>query len=275
MSDDGSWLEVAEGVYARRYAELDLTTGLVVGDERCLVVDTRGDLEQGGELATAVRAITPLPWTVVYTHAHFDHAWGTEPFLPCEVWAHERCRTELDDHAETARAQWIAHYRDIGKAATAEAIGRTTIVPPVRTFTGRAELDLGGRAAMLLHPGLAHTDHDVVVHAPDTGVLFAGDVVEHAEAGFSADSFGPDTHLAAWPDALDVLLDLEPRVVVPGHGDPVGADFVRRHRDGLRSLVALKTALDRAETTREEAIAASCYPVDVTEAALATPRHSQ
>jgi glyoxylase-like metal-dependent hydrolase (beta-lactamase superfamily II) len=267
------WLEIADGVYARRYAELDLTTGLVVGAERCLVVDTRGDLEQGAELATAVRAITSLPWTVVYTHAHFDHAWGTEPFLPCEVWAHEDCRAELDDSAETARAQWIDHYRDEGKPATAEAIARTRIIRPDRTFAGRVQLELGGRAVVLLHAGLAHTGHDVVVHVPDAGVLFAGDVVEHAEAGFSADSFGPETHLAAWPDTLDVLLDLEPSVVVPGHGDPVHADFVRRHRDGLRRLVALKAALDRAETTKESAIAASPYPADVTEAAFAD--HSQ
>jgi hypothetical protein len=181
-----------------------------------LVVDTRGDLEQGAELANAVRAITSLPWTVVYTHAHFDHAWGSEPFLPCEVWAHEGCRAELDDHAETARAQWIAHYRDEGRPAIAEAIARTTVIRPSRTFTGRVPLDLGGRAAMLRHAG-------------------------------------------------------------PAHGDPVHVDFVRRHRDGLRRLVALRTALDRAEVTRDAAIAASPYPADVTEAALATPepRHSQ
>lgn len=271
MSKAGRWLAVAEGVYARRYDELDLTTGLVVGAERCLVVDTRGDLDQGTELAAAVRAVTSLPWTVVYTHAHFDHAWGTEAFLPCEVWAHERCGAELDRNAETARAKWIAHYRDEGRQAIAEAIARTRIIRPNRTFTGYVRLDLGGRTAELRHAGPAHTDHDVVVHVPDAGVLFAGDTVEHAEAGFSAYSFGPDTHLAAWPDTLDVLLDTQPQVVVPGHGDPVHAEFVRRHRDGLRTLIALKAALSRAEITKAAAIAASPYPPDVTEAALTAP----
>lgn len=276
MSEDGRWLEVADGVHARRHEELDLTTGLVIGTERCLVVDTRGDAEQGTDLAAAVRTITSLPWAVAYTHAHFDHSWGTEPFLPCEVWAHDGCRTRLNDDTETARAQWIAHYRGERKPAIADAIARTTIILPDRTFAGRAELDLGGRTAVLLHAGLGHTGHDVVVHIPSTDVLFAGDLVEHAESGFSAPSFGPDTHLAAWPDTLNALLDLEPRVVVPGHGDPVNAEFVRRHRDGLRKLVALKAALDHAEITWEEAFAASPYPADVTNAALATsePRDS-
>ncbi|WIV52815.1 MBL fold metallo-hydrolase [Amycolatopsis nalaikhensis] len=267
----GRWIDVAEGVHARRYEELDLTVGLVVGAERCLVVDTRGDLEQGAELAAAIREKTPLPWTVVYTHAHFDHAWGTEAFLPCEVWAHERCAAELAEHAEADRAKWVAHYRGEGKPEIAEAIARTTVAAPDHTFTGRVEVDLGGRAAVLLHPGPAHTGHDVVVHVPDAGVVFAGDVVEHAEAGFSAFSFSDETDLTAWPDALDAILALDPRVVVPGHGDPVDAAFVRYHRDGLHELISLKAGLGRGETTEVAAVAASRYPSDVTLAALATP----
>ena len=33
-----SWTEVAEGVHLSRHEELDLTTGLVIGAERCLVM---------------------------------------------------------------------------------------------------------------------------------------------------------------------------------------------------------------------------------------------
>jgi glyoxylase-like metal-dependent hydrolase (beta-lactamase superfamily II) len=267
----GHWLDLADGVHARRYEELDLTVGLIVGTERCLVVDTRGDLEQGAELAAAVRQLTPLPWVVAYTHAHFDHAWGTERFAPCEVWAHEGCRAELTEHAEDARARWTSYYREQGKPEIADAIARTTVVPPDHTFTDRVNFDLGGRTAVLLHPGRAHTGHDAVVHVPDADVVFAGDVVEHAEHGFSAFSFSGESDLTAWPDALDRILALVPRVVVPGHGEPVGAEFVRHHRDGLRELIALKAAVGRGETTEAAAVAAARYPADVTSAALATP----
>jgi glyoxylase-like metal-dependent hydrolase (beta-lactamase superfamily II) len=266
----GHWIEVADGVHARRYEELDLTVGLVVGAERCLVVDTRGDLDQGAELAAAVRELTSLPWAVVFTHAHFDHTWGTERFLPCAVWAHEGCRAELTEYAEGAREKWMAYYREEGKAAIANAIARTTFVVPDHLFTDRTELDLGGRTAVLLHPGRAHTDHDVVVHVPDAGIVFAGDIVENAAHGFSAFSFGADSDLTAWPDTLDTILALEPRVVVPGHGEPVDADFVRYHRHGLHELIALKAAVGRGESTEAAAVAASRYPADVTSAALKT-----
>jgi glyoxylase-like metal-dependent hydrolase (beta-lactamase superfamily II) len=257
-----TWSELADGVYARRHEELDLTTGLVVGEHRCLVIDTRGDADQGAELAAAVREITDRPWSVVYTHAHFDHAFGTAAFLPCDVWAHVRCRTAIVDRGEAAKASWSAKYREAGKPGIADALDRTTLTPPGRLVTDRTTLDLGGRTVELRHPGRAHTDHDLVVLVPDTRVVFAGDVVEHGPAGFTEYSFGDETHLADWPRAMDAILALRPEIVVPGHGDPVGPAFVREHRDGLRRLVELKTG---------GAGATSPYPAEVTRAALATP----
>lgn len=261
-----SWTEVADGIHVRRYEELDLTVGLVLGAERCLVVDTRGDVDQGAELAAAVRELTALPWAVVYTHAHFDHSFGTTPFLPCEVWAQAGCVAELAEHGDSERRKRAVQYRKEGKPEISDALERTSITLPDHPVHDRAELDLGSRTAVLRHPGPGHTGHDLIVHVPDAGVVFAGDLVEHGPHGFTADSFGPDTHLAAWPAALGALLALEPRVVVPGHGEPVDAAFVRQHCEGLRVLADLKAA----GVTPAEAIAASPYPADVTRAALAS-----
>jgi glyoxylase-like metal-dependent hydrolase (beta-lactamase superfamily II) len=225
-----SWLEVADGVYARRYAELDQTLGLVVGAQRCLVVDTGTDETHGAELAAAVREVTGLPWDVVLTHAHFDHFFGTAAFLPCRVWAHERCRSALVEGAEEHRADWVAHYgEDLGKPELARRLAAARLVLPTDVFTDRVRLDLGGRVADLVHPGLGHTDHDVVVHVPDADVVFAGDLVEQ---GMPA-KVGPDSVLAAWPSTLDAVLALDPRVIVPGHGEPVDPAFVRAQRDEL------------------------------------------
>ena len=97
---DGRWIEVGDGVLARRHTELDLTTGLVLGAERALVVDTRGDDQQGAELAEAIRAVTALPLTVVITHAHFDHCFGTAAFLPCPVYVATAGFDPLRDEGE-------------------------------------------------------------------------------------------------------------------------------------------------------------------------------
>jgi glyoxylase-like metal-dependent hydrolase (beta-lactamase superfamily II) len=223
------WLEVADGVYARRHAELDQTLGLVVGAARCLVIDSGTDETHGAEFAAAVREVTPLPWDLVITHAHFDHFFGTAAFLPCAVWAHARCREALETGAEEHRADWVARYRGQGKTELADRLARARLVLPTDVFSDRVSLDLGGRRVELVHPGLGHTDHDVVVHVPDAGVVFAGDLVEQG----APPSVGPDAVLAQWPATLDAVLALGPRTIVPGHGEPVDPAFVRAQRDEL------------------------------------------
>jgi glyoxylase-like metal-dependent hydrolase (beta-lactamase superfamily II) len=263
------WTAVGDGVLARTYAELDLTVGLVLGADRCLVVDTRGDAEQGAELAAAVREVTALPWTVAVTHAHFDHAFGTAAFPGAEVWAHEDCARELRDNAESYRAGWLARYEAEGRLDAAAALRRTEVVVPDRTVTGRASIDLGGREVQLAHHGPGHTGHDLVVRVPDAGVVFAGDLLERAETGsFSAESFGPDSDLRSWPDALAALLDPEPRIVVPGHGAPAGPGFVRRQRAELLALAELRDAVAAGEITALDARTRSPLPPVVTEAGL-------
>lgn len=261
---DGCWVEVGSRVYARRYAELDLTTGLVVGAERALVVDTRGDRAQGAELAAAVRAVTPLPVTVVYTHAHFDHCFGTCAFEVGRILAHPGCARTLADTAETQRAEWTGYYRERGDPDTAAALAATTVVPPTDLVV-KATLDLGGRTATISHPGPGHTDHDLVVHVPDPGVLFAGDLVERgAPPDFT------DAHPLAWPDALAALP--EAAVVVPGHGDPVERAFVAGQRAELAEVAGLCGAVLDGSRPEAELVRRSPYPEATTRTALARAR---
>ncbi|SDG18964.1 Glyoxylase, beta-lactamase superfamily II [Lentzea fradiae] len=194
-------IEIAPGVFVRRHAELDLTLGYITGAGDALLVDSGMDQALAREIS---------PSRIVLTHNHFDHVLATEAFLPCEVWAHEDCVVDdslLDDRA---------HYYD-------EPFNGT-LVAPTHTFRDTVTLDVGGRRVDLHHFGPAHTSHDVVVHVPDAGVVFAGDLVEQ---GAPAQA-GPDATPSNWRAVLDRLLELDPRVVVPGHGDPVDAEFVRR-----------------------------------------------
>jgi glyoxylase-like metal-dependent hydrolase (beta-lactamase superfamily II) len=83
---NAGWQEIGDGVFVRHHRSLDLNCGLVVGEGACLVVDTRSHLAEAAELIDAVRTITPHPWTVVNTHAHYDHCFGNAAFRPATVW---------------------------------------------------------------------------------------------------------------------------------------------------------------------------------------------
>ncbi|SDN51697.1 MBL fold metallo-hydrolase [Allokutzneria albata] len=258
-----TWTEVADRVYARRYAELDLTVGLVVGDDGCLVIDTRGDLEQGAELAAAVREITPHPWAVVYTHAHFDHCFGTSAFPGAAVWAHRLCHKDMVEHGSDELRKWSERYRAEGKVSIADALDRTTLVMPTDLVDDRASLSVGGREVELVYVGLAHSSGDLLVHVPDARVLFVGDLVENG----APPQFG-DSHPLSWPTALTTILDFDVVVVVPGHGDPIDQDFVADQREELRSIAELCRAVASDELSTEDALANSPYPADFTRTAL-------
>ncbi|MGQ0717940.1 MAG: MBL fold metallo-hydrolase [Pseudonocardiales bacterium] len=252
----GRWIELADGVLVRRYAELDLSVGLVIGDRSCLVVDTRSDPGQGAELHAAVRGITRLPCSVVLTHAHFDHCLGTEAFLPATVWAHPRCREDL------ARGGAAQHAEALAWGRAHLALVRPVL--PDHLVAKQVEVDLGGRQVLLTHAGLGHTDHDIAVWSPDTRVLFAGDLVEQG-----ADPDFTDAYPLDWPSTVTELLQLNARIVVPGHGDPVDAEVVATQRDDLATLAALCRAVQTSDLDTTDALAASPFTQPTTLAALA------
>jgi glyoxylase-like metal-dependent hydrolase (beta-lactamase superfamily II) len=261
---DSAWREIGAGVLVRRYAALDQTLGLVIGGERCLVVDTGRDEVHGAELAAAVSTVTPLPWTAMITHSHWDHFFGTASFLPCAVWAHERCRDVIADHAEEMRDRGLRYYEHSGDATSAAALRTARAVLPPNVFTDRVVIDLGGRSVTLTHLGRGHTDNDVVVEVAKEAVVFAGDLVEQG----APPVIGTDAFPAAWPGTLDRLLGMDPEVVVPGHGEPVDAAFVRTQRDELEVVADLVRAVAVGELSEAEAVRRSPYPDDATLPAL-------
>ena len=259
------WIEVADGVHVRRHEELDLSLGLVVGDDACLVVDTGGDEVQGAEWAAAVREVTPLPWTVVLTHAHFDHAFGTQAFLPCPVLAHPSCVDELVVEGATDKDKWSAYYKAENRPAIAEAIRDTRIALPDTLVSEPTTVDLGGRVVEIAQFGRGHTDHDLVLRVPDADVVFVGDLVENGAPPAFEGSFP-----ASWPTALAGVLELTgpDTVVVPGHGDPVDAPFVAAQRADIAAVVGLARELTVGSVTLAEVLRDSPFPADATRRAI-------
>ena len=109
----------------------------------------------------------------------------------------------------------------------------TRLVPADRWIDGPTTLTLGGVEFRLQPVGPSHTPEDLVVYVPGLRALFAGDLVFRGRVPFvgQADS-------RRWIQALDRMLDLRPRLLVPGHG-PVSdhpAQDLAQTRDYLAYL---------------------------------------
>jgi glyoxylase-like metal-dependent hydrolase (beta-lactamase superfamily II) len=255
------WEEVADGVFRRRYQPHDVSVCVVRGTGGLLVCDTRSSHRQADEIRADLRELGTLPvrW-VVNTHAHFDHVWGNAEFLaprlipPARVWGHASLpgNSEFDLGAPETAA-FLERLRAEGPAWAAK-VEELEPAAPTELVEGRAVIDLGDRALELLHLGRGHTDGDLWLRVADADLLLAGDLVEQS----GPPAYGPDSFPLEWAATLESALALMSRetVVVPGHGEPVGADFVRRQRAGIdavaREIAGLRAAGVAADAALEE-----------------------
>jgi glyoxylase-like metal-dependent hydrolase (beta-lactamase superfamily II) len=259
MSERAPWLEIADGVFVRRYAFYDQGIGAVVGSAGAAVIDTRTTYAQADELRRDLAALTSAPITVVNTHHHYDHTFGNARFAPGPMWGHDRCAAALREGGEAMRARVVREL-----PALADELAEVEITPPDRTFAESAELDLGDRSVELRYLGRGHTDNDIVALVPDAGAMFAGDLLEND----APPSFG-DAYPIAWAETVgERLLPLVRDVVVPGHGTPAGRDFAERCAGELAQLARLIQSSVAGALGLDEVMAASPYPARHTRVAL-------
>ncbi|HYH93827.1 MAG TPA: MBL fold metallo-hydrolase [Candidatus Saccharimonadales bacterium] len=248
------WVELGDRFFVRRYAFYDQNIGLVLGRDEALVIDTRSTPGQAREVIADVREITRDPVTVVVdTHGHFDHAYGNACFRPATIWGHERCVTFMERTGEMRKS---AIARD--EPSIAAELEEVVIDPPDRTFSQTASVEVGGREIRLSYLGRGHTDHDIVVTAPGTDVVWAGDLVENGAVPFFGDGYPLDW--VATAAALAVLVDPARGVVVPGHGDHAGRAMVDAQAASFGHLADLARRVHAGELDVEAAIAAHPFP---------------
>lgn len=184
--------------------------GFVVTDDGVVAIDGLGSPALADELLAAIARITPRPVRhVIVTHYHADHVYGLQSFKErgANIIAHRDGREYLA--SETAQLRLQASRSELAPWIDE----RTRLVPADRWIDAAVTLDVGGTKFVLQPAGPAHTPEDLVVHLPQRGVLFAGDLVFRGRIPFvgQADS-------ARWIESLDRLLAFDARLIIPGHG---------------------------------------------------------
>jgi len=238
-------IHLAQGVPAmgssanRNYVS---NAAFVVTREGVVVIDALGAPVLAQELLAAIARVTPLPVrTVIVTHFHADHIYGLQVFRErgAKIVAHTAGRTYL--HSETAALRLAASRQELAPWVDEH----TRLVEADQWIAGPETLRIGGQEFQLRPMGPAHTPEDLAVFLPQSGVLFSGDIVFRNRVPWvgQADS-------ARWIAALGELLDLKPRLIVPGHG-PVSNSPIDDLAGTRDYLVYLRQAMGEAARNLE------------------------
>lgn len=225
-----SFTELGGGGYAYTAAG-DPNTGVIVGDEEVMVLDTQATPVMAQDVIARIRGVTDKPITyVVLTHYHAVRVLGASAYGARHIVASQDTRDLIEERGAQDMASEIGRFPRLFRSV--ESIPGLTW--PNVTFRGEMRLWLGKQEVRLLQLGRGHTKGDTVAWLPRSEVLFTGDLVE-----FGATPYTGDAYLRDWAETLTHLAALKPRALVPGRGDAlIGYDRCQLAIEQTREFVS-------------------------------------
>ncbi|CAG1019093.1 Metallo-beta-lactamase type 2 [Burkholderiaceae bacterium] len=225
-----SFTRLSENAYAYT-AEGDPNTGVIVGDDAVMVIDTQATPVMAQDVIRRIRGVTDKPIKyVVMSHYHAVRVLGASAYAPQEIIASQDTYDLIVERGAQDMKSEIERFPRLFRAV--ETIPGLTW--PTITFKGEMTLWLGKLEVKLMQLGRGHTKGDTVAWLPQQKILFSGDLVE-----FDATPYAGDAYFSDWPQTLDNIAALKPVALVPGRGaaltDP---DMVQRGLAGTRAFVS-------------------------------------
>ncbi len=221
--------------------------GLVVGDGTSLLVDTLFDLKLTARMLETMRgpvAAAPIA-TLVNTHANGDHCYGNQLVTGAEIIASTHAAHEMTEVPPAMLAQLNSAPGELGDLFRgffgAFEFDGIDMALPTRTFDGRLDIEVGGRAIELIEVGPAHTAGDVLAYVPDAKAIYTGDIL--FIGGTPIVWAGP---IGNWIAACDLMLGMDIETVVPGHGPLTDKSGIVQVRDYLAFIETEATERFRA-----------------------------
>jgi len=188
------------------FGDVESNAVVVAGPREAVLIDTAATDEQTERVLewAAARLKRPVRHLVV-THSHADCMGGI---------------------GATAR-RGIKTYA-LGK--TIELSGKSGMTP----VSSGQKLNLSGVELEVFFPGHGHTSDNLVVWLPRDRVLDGGCFVKAAAATNLGNTRESD--LASWAKAVALVRERwpNPAVIVPGHGDPGGAELLEHTAELLK-----------------------------------------
>lgn len=234
-------------------AEGDPNSGVIVGTESVMVIDAQATPLMAKKVIDCIGQITDKPVShVVLTHYHAVRVLGASAYQAQNIIMSDAAR---DYVVERGQQDWDSEFGRFPRLFQGyESIPGLTY--PTATFSASMTVHLGSKTVQLHKIGRGHTAGDIIIHVPDSQVLYAGDLVEYKSACYCGDA-----HFNDWFKTLDNLLRFEVQALLPGRGDALTdpgmvGEGIALTKDFLSTLYGSVSASAKAGTGLKEAFAA-------------------
>ena len=192
-----SWEKLSDNAYAYT-AEGDPNTGVIIGDDGCMIIDATATPVAAQGVIQKIREITDKPIKyVVLTHYHAVRVLGASGYKTEGLEQIIASRDTYDLIVERGQQDMdseIGRFPRLFQAV--ESVPGLTW--PTMTFEGEMALWLGKLEVRIKQVGRGHTKGDAIVYIPSQNICFSGDLVEADAACYTGDAY-----LADWPQTLD------------------------------------------------------------------------
>jgi len=211
-------------------AEGDPNTGIVIGDDAIMVIDTQATPVMAQDVIRHIRTVSDKPIRyVVLSHYHAVRVLGASGYGAQHVIASRDTYDLIVERGEADMKSEIERFPRLFQAV--ESVPGLTW--PSLVFEKRMTLWIGKLQVELMQIGRGHTKGDTVVWLPEERILFSGDLVEYQTTPYTGDAY-----LADWPATLDAIAALKPAKLVPGRGAALQNETqVAAGLDGTRAFI--------------------------------------
>jgi glyoxylase-like metal-dependent hydrolase (beta-lactamase superfamily II) len=199
---------------------------------------------------------------LINTEPHIDHIAGNAYFPGVEVITH----TLLQDRYTQSIPMMTSNERlETMKQADPDSVWLFNHPsyppnPPTRTFTDELTLHVGDHTIQCLHiPG--HTAPQTAVLLPDEGIVYTGDNIFN-----KCKTFIQEADPWEWLAALERIGRLDVELIVPGHGEPCGKEYLKEQAEIIQTWTGaveefVRRGLTEEEALKEPAPQADPYPI--------------
>jgi len=204
------FVKLAENAYCLT-AEGDPNTGVIIGDDGVMVIDTRATPVMAEDVIRQVRAVTDKPIRyVLLSHYHAVRVMGASAYKAQYIIASQGTLDLIKERGQQDFDSEVQRFPRLFRSV--ESVPGLTW--PNLVFDRALTLWMGRTEVQIRHIGKGHSKGDTIAWMPGEKVVFSGDLVEEGAAPYCGDAYFKE-----WPETLDRLRAFGAEKLVPGRGD--------------------------------------------------------